>query len=45
MTRAERSRLKMLVTGGGIVWMLLAGFLMWATLPEGAVETHGSDQM
>lgn len=45
MTRAERSRLKMLVTGGGILWMLLAGFLMWATLPEGAVETHGSDQM
>ena len=45
MTRAERSRLKMLVTGGGILWMLLAGFLMWVTLPDGTVETHGSDQM
>lgn len=45
MTRAERNRLKMLVTGGGVLWMLLAGWLMWATLPDGAVATHGSDSL
>ena len=45
MTRAERNRLKMLVTGGGILWMLLAGGLMWATLPDGAVATHTSDAL
>ena len=45
MTRAERSRLKMGVTVGGVLWMLLMGMAMWMTLPEGAVETHGSDQM
>lgn len=45
MTRAERNRLKLLVTGGGILWMLLVGWLMWATLPQGAVTTHGSDSL
>lgn len=45
MTRAERNRLKTMVTVGGILWMALVGWLMWATLPQGAVETHGSDQM
>lgn len=45
MTRAERNRLKTMATVGGILWMVLVGWLMWATLPDGAVETHGSDQM
>lgn len=45
MTRAERNRLKMMVTGGGILWMLLVGVLMWITLPEDAVATHGSDAL
>ncbi len=45
MTRAERNRLKVRVTAASIVWMLLAGWLMWVTLPEGAVETHASDPL
>lgn len=45
MTRAERNRLKWMVSGGGVVWMLLVGWLMWATLPEGAVATHASDSL
>lgn len=45
MTRAERNRLKTITTVGSVVWMLLVGLLMWATLPENAVETHGSDLM
>ena len=45
MTRAERNRLKMMVTGGGVLWMLLVGWLMWATLPDGAVATHASDSL
>lgn len=45
MTRAERNRLKWTVSGGGVLWMLLVGWLMWATLPEDAVATHSSDTL
>ncbi|MGE5475295.1 MAG: hypothetical protein ACM3Q1_01460 [Bacteroidales bacterium] len=45
MTRAERNRLKWMVSGGGVLWMLLVGWLMWVTLPDGAVTTHSSDEM
>ncbi|MCR6629479.1 MAG: hypothetical protein NVV74_05135 [Magnetospirillum sp.] len=45
MTRAERTRLKWMVSGGGAAWMLLVGWLMVATLPQGAVEHHGSSQI
>lgn len=45
MTRAERKRLKFMVTGGGILWILLVGWLMWATLPDDAVATHSSDTL
>lgn len=44
MTRAERTRLKWAVSGGSGLWLLLVGWLMLATLPQGAVENHGSDQ-
>lgn len=42
MTRSERTRLKWGVTGGSVVWMLLVGWLMVWTLPQGAVENHAS---
>jgi len=42
MTRAGRTRLKWAVSGGGVLWMLLMGWLMVATLPHGAVENHGT---
>ncbi|HLO79152.1 MAG TPA: hypothetical protein VK196_22060 [Magnetospirillum sp.] len=45
MTRAERTRLKQAISGGSILWMVLMGWLMWATLPDNAVETHASDQL
>lgn len=45
MTRAERRRLKWLVNGGGLLWLLLMGWLMIATLPEGAIQNHGSSQV
>ena len=45
MTRAERNRLKVGVTAAGILWMVVVGWLMWVTLPEGAVETHTSDPL
>ncbi|MGE5517610.1 MAG: hypothetical protein ACM31D_17535 [Bacteroidota bacterium] len=45
MTRSERKRLKWMVSGGGMLWMLLVGWLMWVTLPEDAVTTHSSDQL
>lgn len=45
MTRAERKRLKLAVTGGGMLWIVLVGWIMWATLPEGAVATHSSDSL
>lgn len=45
MNRSERKRLKWAVSGGGVLWMLLVGWLMWVTLPEGAVATHSSDQL
>lgn len=45
MTRSERTRLKWAVSGGSVLWMLLIGWLMLATLPDGAVEHHGSDQI
>lgn len=45
MTRAERKRLKWAVTGGGLLWMALVGWLMWVTLPDGAVATHASDAL
>jgi hypothetical protein len=45
MTRAERTRLKWMVSGGSAAWLLLIGLLMIATLPDGAVENHASDQV
>lgn len=43
MTRAQRTRLKWAVTAGGMLWLVIMGWLMVATLPQGAVENHGSD--
>jgi hypothetical protein len=45
MTRAKRTRLKWVVSGGSAAWLLVIGWLMMATLPEGAVENHASDQV
>lgn len=45
MTRAERARLKWAVNGGGLVWLLLMGWLMIATLPEDAIQNHGTSQI
>lgn len=42
MTRAERNRLKWMVSAGAMLWLVLVGWLMAATLPEGAVENHSS---
>lgn len=45
MTRAERTRLKWAVNGGGALWLVLVGWLMVATLPESAVQNHGSSMV
>jgi|AGTN01.2.fsa_nt_gi hypothetical protein len=45
MTRAERTRLKWAVNGGGALWLVLTGWLMIATLPEGTVQNHGSSMV
>jgi hypothetical protein len=45
MTRAEQNRLRWLVSGGAMLWMVLVGWLMVATLPEGAVENHSSSSL
>lgn len=45
MTRAERVRLKRIVNGGGIAWLLLMGWLMLATLPENAIQNMESSQV
>ncbi|MBC7907174.1 MAG: hypothetical protein H7Y60_10565 [Rhodospirillaceae bacterium] len=42
MTRAQRSRLKWAVTASSLLWMVLVGWLMVTTLPQSAVENHGS---
>lgn len=45
MTRAERTRLKWAVNGGGALWLVLVGWLMLATLPDSAVQNHGSSMV
>lgn len=45
MTGAKRARLKWAVFLGGVLWLLLVGWLMVATLPHGAVENHGSAEV
>lgn len=42
MTRAQRTRLKWGVTAASLLWMVVIGWLMVATLPQSAVENHGS---
>ena len=42
MTRSERTRLKWAISAGGVLWMLLVGWLMITTLPYNAVENHGT---
>lgn len=42
MTRAERTALIWSATGASLLWIVLSGWLMVATLPENAVENHGS---
>lgn len=42
MTRAQRTRLKWAVTVSSLLWMVLIGWLMVTTLPQSAVENHGS---
>jgi hypothetical protein len=45
MTAAKRTQLKWAVFIGGVVWLLLVGWLMIATLPHGAVENHGTSEV
>lgn len=43
MTRAQRTRLKWAASAGSLLWILVMGWLMVATLPQSAVENHGSE--
>lgn len=45
MEQSARTRLKWLVSGGSFLWIALAGWLAWSTLPQGAVEHHGSSSV
>jgi hypothetical protein len=42
MTKTKRAALVWSVTAGCLLWMALVGWLLFALLPPGAIEHHGS---